>query len=298
MRNILLLFSMIMIFSCSKNEDVAPLDDKKEEHLYSHIEKAILNATSDTVGLKLWGMGEACIANDTLTGVAGCKNGKLWVGFFKNLHCSDNYNFEEKYTYTSKEDFQTEFEYDAGYGETDTVSIRTNDGLSYPIKCHGWSKDDFAIYIPMNTMHQISLIINDEKISYLPNLYIHRTWFHGYYIVGKNQFICNSLGELEFLINDGDCVDEMIPISLYEGIDIDMDIDGLIIKRYNIKDGKTIWSYKAEIGKTVIQNRPIVTHSQKIDGNYIIIDMKAVNFDGTKENKRVKLSLDDGIEVV
>lgn len=305
MRKLLLLLSMIIIFSCSKNEDVAPLDEKKEEPLYSHIEKAILDATSDTVGLKLFGMGRSCINGDTMMCFLGCKNGKLWCGFFDDLSDTITCKYEEKYTWVSKEDLKTEFEYDAGYGEIKTITIPVNDGLNMPIQCDGWSKDEFAITIWGNQRRAaIVLIVNKGEICYIPNTFIKRNWVKGYYIAYEG-IIYNTEGKFEYQMPEklwsdyNTNIDQYFPVSIYNVINVGFPSGlSITINNINVKDDEIIWENEIEIGKQINGIDPKITYIQKIDDTYITLDIKAVNYDGTKDNKRVKLSLEDGREVV
>ena len=114
MKNLLYLFLIGILFSCGGSEDNEtpidnpPLDDK--EHYWGF-------NVQDTVGLQFLGMGSCIYLDDTCTSICGVKNGKLWVGVFD----SDSKN--EKFTWTSSNEYDLTQTKDIGYGETATINI-------------------------------------------------------------------------------------------------------------------------------------------------------------------------------
>ena len=121
MKNLVYLFLIVILFSCGgKEENEIPIDtptpDDKEHYWGFNVQ--------DTVGLQFLGIGSCIYLDDTCTSICGVKNGKLWVGVFD----SDSKN--EKFTWTSSNEYDLTQTKDIGYGETATINIK-NMHISY-----------------------------------------------------------------------------------------------------------------------------------------------------------------------
>ena len=121
MKNLLYLFLIGVLFSCGGSEDnETPIDnptlDDKEHYWGFNVQ--------DTTGLKVLGGGPCIYLNDTCTSICGVKSGKLWIGVFD----SDSKN--EKFTWTSSNEYDLTQTKDIGYGETVTIDIK-NMHISY-----------------------------------------------------------------------------------------------------------------------------------------------------------------------
>lgn len=132
MKNLLYLFLIGVLFSCGGSGDNeisidSPTPDDKEHYWGFNVQ--------DTIGLQFLGMGPCIYLDDTCTSICGVKNGKLWVGVFD----SDSKN--EKFTWTSSNEYDLTQTKDIGYGETATIDIK-NMHISY---MHAQDNNNFRI---------------------------------------------------------------------------------------------------------------------------------------------------------
>lgn len=113
MKNLLYLFLIGIFFSCGDDEeDVAPTIDPTEDNGYYY--DGVRLHIQDTVGLKVLGSHDL---NDTCVVLCGVKNKKLWIGTF------DWKSGDEKFTWTSSNDYDLTRTRDMGYGEIVTFDI-------------------------------------------------------------------------------------------------------------------------------------------------------------------------------
>lgn len=153
----------LAMLACSKNDNEGQIATIEENSLESRLLKAI----SDTTGLKMFGAGNAYSHSDTLLCILGTKYDKLWCGFFSG---NDSIGFKEEFVYVSPENMQTSWEIDAGYGETETITLPIDGGLgAISIRCSLLDKNKLAIasYFPTRASYlPCTIIVNQSEVLY------------------------------------------------------------------------------------------------------------------------------------
>ena len=285
---------LLAMLACSKDDNVAPGAKVEEDTLESRFLKAI----SDTTGLKMFGAGNAYSNSDTLLCILGTKYDKMWCGFFSG---NDSLGFKEEFIYVSTEDMQTSWEVDAGYGETEIITLPIDGGLgSIGVQCYLFDKNKFAIsdYFPARaTDLPYAIIVNQSKVLY-KNIYIGGLWYDGYYqgTAGGDNYVFDLNGDSIF-IPQTIAIYDATPISLYECISVNCDgfTPRITIARTDVSKAdpeSTLWSYELAIGKIIGDNAPRISYTRSLDGNILTLEASATNYDGTKETGFFQIDID------
>lgn len=303
MKRILLFVCVALLaWACSKDEDYdTPPLILEDENWWDGFWNGILEVTSDTIGLRLYGYGTAYTKDDTLLCAFGSKLGKVWSGFYTEIKSDDTLHttisVNEEFVYVGSEDFIDSLEFEVGYGETSKVVFTSE--IPYPVSCYFFNEEEFAIYKYRTC--GVTIFVNKKDVIY-KNLYINRLWYDGYYVGynlpfdqhGNNQYSVFDLnGDVVYDIEDG-LRDEIIPVSLYDYISTS-DYDNIITaERVRLPAGTIVWNQTLSVGETINGNAPRVTYSKSLEGRYIHIEATAVNYDGSKETKSFKIDIETG----
>lgn len=293
MKNLLIvIIGLILVSGCSKDDKNNPLSEiTKEESLYN----AILKATTDTIGLKLVGCGSAYSKIDTLAFILGLKNRKLWCGFYE----SDGKNrYREKRIWTSKNMFTDTIRIvDKGYGEYDTLKLELNNSFSQSSNSYVIDYNNFVVQTV-----GFSLVFISNGNMYLSNIFSSGLviWHDGYIIQKYNEkepddtyWYVNTKGEE--IYNTSINLINGTPINACEFIEYQEEENAFNILRKNAQTGVIVWEYKVmELGQTIDGHKPKIVHSLKIVDNTVFCTFKIINYDGTKEEKIIKLNIEDG----
>ena len=275
----------LAMLACSKNDNEGQIATIEENSLESRLLKAI----SDTTGLKMFGAGNAYSHSDTLLCILGTKYDKLWCGFFSG---NDSIGFKEEFVYVSPENMQTSWEIDAGYGETETITLPIDGGLgAISIRCSLLDKNKLAIasYFPTRASYlPCTIIVNQSEVLY-KDIYIGNIWYDGYYqgTAGGNNYVFDLNGNSVF-IPQTIAIYDAIPISLYECLSVNCDgfTPRITIARIDVSKAEpesTLWSYELAIGKVINNNAPRISYTRSLDGNILTLEASATNYDGTQE---------------
>lgn len=285
---LLLSIILTLLFACSKSgEPGAPVDP--EEQAFEQIKKQILNAARDTINLKVTGFGKAYSNSDTSAFALGLKNGKLWCGFFEG---SETSGFKEKRIWISKDVYTDTMVIDNGYGQYDIVRPETPFG--------GRDQDAFvidqnnfaifpgyprSIYIYKNIPYKSQLPIFCEILEICTNGYT----VNFYPSLGG----VNLKGETLFYFGEGGTCDGGILMGIDEYIMWESQKANLKVSRN--KPGGNIWETRIEnLGSVINYYRPRFDINHELSGTILTLEIKITNYDGTKEEKTVKLETDTG----
>lgn len=298
MKRILLFMCVALLaWACSKDDDYTPPPPLPDNSLWG----AIIEAISDTTGLKLYGMGSAYIKDDTLACALGTKYGKIWCGFFSEIQSEDlsRSSLKEEFVYVGTENLIDSLEFEVGYGETSSV-VFIDENNRYGIVGYFFNKEEFAICKDYAT-----IFVNGDDVVYKP-LGIGRLWYDGYYWGrtwnGNVSTVFDLNGDIVFTQDEsfeygylGDS-DKMLPVSLYDCICFTLGSwdDYITVKRINTLDCTEKWGHELFIGKTINGNLPKITYSRLLEGGYLHIEATAVNYDGSKETKSFKIDIETG----
>ena len=299
MKRILLFVCVALLaWACSKDEDYdTPPLILEDENWWDGFWNGILEVTSDTIGLRLYGYGTAYTKDDTLLCAFGSKLGKVWSGFYTEIKSDDTLHttisVNEEFVYVGSEDFIDSLEFEVGYGETSEVVFTSE--IPYPVSCYFFNEEEFAIYKYRGYNNYATIFVNGDDVVYKP-LGIVRLWYDGYYVgcslpreTGDPYSIFDSKGEFVYNIERG-LSEGVIPVSLYDYISI----SGSTVERVRLPAGTIVWSQTLSVGETINGNAPRVTYNKSLEGRYIHIEATALNYDGSKETKSFKIDIETG----
>ena len=306
----ILLFACVALlaWACSKDEDYdTPPLILEDENWWDGFWNGILEVSSDTIGLRLYGYGTAYTKDDTLLYAFGSKLGKVWSGFYTEIKSDDTLHttisVNEEFVYVGSEDFIDSLEFEVGYGETSEVVFTSE--IPYPVSCYFFNEEEFAIYKYGDYNNYATIFVNGDDVVYKP-LGIGRLWYDGYYWGrtwnGNVSTVFDLNGDIVFTQDEsfeygylGDS-DKMLPVSLYDCICFTLGSwdDYITVKRINTLDCTEKWGHELFIGKTINGNLPKITYSRLLEGGYLHIEATAVNYDGSKETKSFKIDIETG----
>ena len=291
MRRMICLISIIIAaIACSKNENQEPKCNFVGLSGYPSL-CDILEATSDTDGLKIFTTGNVVSKENISACAVGAKHDKTWYGFFSG---SDSTGYKEEFIYMGKNQFEHVVEIDTGYGRTAKVELTT---------CFSFWHDNntFAVtlrYGRNSTGFFTTIFINDSKETQNANFFPIIPWFDEYYYTRLNS------GDECIIDADGNYIFSPLTapsfsgleISLYECISIDFDEHNsqIIIERINIAEAypeSTIWHYELSIGKTMNGKKPKISYTRSLDGNILTLEASATNYDGTQETSFFQIDI-------
>lgn len=312
MNRILLLLCIFMAFSCSKseNDDVSPEDipDNSIASLY----KRVRLATKDTVGLNImshWtnSLGDACKEGYLFTGI---KQGKFWVGYFKEKRSSNGQlDFEEIASYSTKYDYNLKREVKLGYGEKDNIYIThfrvfiwgNLDERCFEMDVIGCENDE------MNSRCVYDFfIIRDDAEKHSENTFYSKKmeWYDNSVIfwIDEIELEYNKFLKPNNTLYDknGECFNDdlkitpeefenanVIPISMEEGIFY----KNLTFSRINIITRETLFDTKID---DVLSDARVTIEKTKEIGNEWHYKIYITNYDGTKEEREIQLNIETG----
>ena len=303
MKRILLFVCVALLaWACSKDEDYdTPPLILEDENWWDGFWNGILEVTSDTIGLRLYGYGTAYTKDDTLLCAFGSKLGKVWSGFYTEIKSDDTLHttisVNEEFVYVGSEDFIDSLEFEVGYGETSEVVFTSE--IPYPVSCYFFNEEEFAIYKYANHNNDYATIfVNGDDVVY-KHLFLDRLWYDGYYmgvtwLNGREQYSIFDLnGEPVYDIEDR-LSGEVIPISLYDYVSTSNSDNVITVERVQLPAGTIVWSQTLSVGETINGNASRVTYSRSLEGKCLHIEATAVNYDGSKETKSFKIDIETG----
>lgn len=280
MKNLLLLLCIIgLVCSCSKDDPY------------------IADWMSSSIGIDNSGeIGKAYIGNDTLYTITGLKDNKLCIGIFRDLEYS-----RPLFVWTAKDNFQTDYEVDEGYGVqkkikldpyTCTLDITDQSNFKGVVVSGGrYGEDTFFD----KTFSHILFVNNDTYKLYDPietiadyspffyNWYDNSLIYEGIIYTYSGETIPNLVFPAYYFANT-------YPINMYEGIKIEI----YDISKININSGE-IWTNK--INEDIIMGiNPPIIKSLNIEKNNMewTINMNIVFYNGEQENRRFLVNIDTG----
>lgn len=305
MKKILFLMIAIFIFGgCSKDNEGNPLTERitEEQGIYN----AILKATTDTVGLKLVGTGTAYYINDTSYSICnesffalGRKNQKMWCGFFDR---TDEFSFIEKYSLIFKENFNDTIRIvDKGHGNIDTLKLGFCDHFFETCGVYVTDQNTFIVINPISHI----IFVNEGNV-YFSDYYIQSAFNGGvgiwrdYYLlhintgVSSHEFwVFNKKGEKIYKAVDS--AFGKTAVDLYNYIDLQVNKNTYIATLYNAQSGSIIWQTEIRnLGKIIDDNNPKISEKHIVNNTYITCTFDITNYDGSKEEKIIKLNIEDG----
>lgn len=303
MNRILLLLCIFMAFSCSKseNDDVSPEDipDNSIASLY----KRVRLATKDTVGLNIisggGSQGDACKEGCLFTGT---KQGKFWVGYFKEKQSPNGQlDFEEIASYSTKYDYNLKREAYLGYGEKDDFYVNNFvvyvwgnlEERCFEMEVIGLDEDhyrhsnDFFIVRGDSEKHLGNTFYN-EKVYWYDNSVMFFAPDNEYNTIhdlyDKNgECLNNNLGISYYDVYEA----EVMPINMEEGIFRER----TIFKRINIVTGKRLFETKV---RDILSDARVTIEKTKEIGNEWHYKIYITNYDGTKEEREIQLNIETG----
>lgn len=304
MKNLLYLFLIGILFSCGGSEDNEtpidnpPLDDK--EHYWGF-------NVQDTVGLQFLGMDSCIYLDDTCTSICGVKNGKLWVGVFD----SDSKN--EKFTWTSSNEYDLTQTKDIGYGETATIDIK-NMHISY---MHAQDNKNFKIlFFSYETLGiniwNLLFVHNGKETFYRDAKYYEAMTWNEECLLAINGDVSPAIYTI--FDADGNKISDLSPLffnswkdyiflSNKELICFRDNINGngtYTIARVDAKENVTIWKQNifgntAPIFDDKISKNSKVTYTiEKIVEKEMTINMNILNYDGSQIKRKFKINTSTG----
>lgn len=253
---------------------------------------------ADTVGLNI--MYYEFTDNDLR--VAGIKSGRLWVSMFNQV------DKECVFTFVDDEVFKSQRIFNKGYGEFETIDLKMN-GLivdnisSYKRLYVGYETGKVDMFIINQQDDCIYKVLAGNNILFA-DLY---PWFEDYLIIRsyENNFVdvycISSKGEKIFNmdINCLNLISEIEPISIKEGVHIERGHNEHYNGSYriNIETGQKIW--ETNIYYDDIQdNAKVAIERTRKEGNDWYYVLNITNYDGSKETRNFKISIENGEYVI
>lgn len=292
------------MWSCSSDEGEDP-----DEPLMPEMMRKFDISEADTAGLRIFGY--AGVEKENMpAALLGNKNGHLWVHFVKDVG-KDNSSeiiFKKLKTIVFKSQFNDKRTYDLGYGEVTTTQIHyiTFDEFYGYHSCLIGFHDENNFSLTTTGSHfneTLSWIVYNGEVMDSPHFFNEKfsTGYKGWYWYRKDynecQYIFNEKGEALYPYYDHFADVTFININEYLNVHIlanNYTISLCDASKYSYEKEFIIWSHSEKLGSVIDNHDPRIEYTAEHNTDIITCTLKVTNYDGTKEEKIIKLNVADG----
>lgn len=308
MKKLLLGLMLAVCASCTSPQNETKNFPPEFDPVSYYMNKYDLSA-SDTIDLRMFGL--YAMPDTNVLVLLGNKKGHLWIKFVESMPYDKDGVSDIICKEIKQLEIQSQFndirKVELGYGESviDTIKYLELDeydmllGL-YSIFFHDY--EHFAISKSV-TGGTISWVICNDKIIDIQGWL--KPLLNGYYDAddyynNKDIHIYNEYGDLLYMTEYLN-IDGLKFINMYEYIKCDYDSYyennryeyKWRIRKMNAETNETAWTYiVGNIGTEINGNQPKIDYKIETSENYITCTFDCTNYDGTKEQKIIKLNMD------